>query len=112
MNNQISIGFAHDLVPLIINGSKTLTYRIGNKYDFLKIGDKIAVRDSSENRIFGNVEINEKSYISFSDLPIDRIGHEVYSSKQEQKETFEKYYGEFAEDENILVLGFRLLDIY
>jgi hypothetical protein len=108
-SNSISIGFAPNLVPLIQKGTKTLTYRIGNKYAFLSVGDTIPVRNSSTNEIFADVEITEKSYTTFADLPIDRLGHEVYSSKEEQKETFEKYYEAVNDKDKILVLGFKVL---
>ena len=105
-----SIGFAPNLVPLINNGTKTLTYRLGDKYDFLKIGDLIDARDSSNDRVFAQVEITEKSWIPFKDLPTDRNGHEIYSSKNEQRETFKEYYGKDLEDEDrILILGFKVV---
>ncbi len=111
-DNTISIGFAANLVPLIKNGSKTLTYRIGNKYALLNVGDSISISNSSNNEIFADIEITEKSYTTFKDLPIDRVGHEIYESKQKQKETFEKYYKTVNDNDKILVLGFKLLKIY
>jgi len=112
MTVNISIGFAPNLVPLILDGTKTLTYRIGDKYDFLKIGDEIDVRDSSNDKVFAKVKIIEKDYTTFADLPIDRVGHEVYSSKQEQRDTFEKYYSEVKDEDKILVLGFSVMQKY
>lgn len=109
MINKTSISFAPDLVTPIFDGSKTLTYRIGDKYDFLNVGDEIDVRDSSTNKIFGKVKITEKSYTTFRDLPIDRSGHEVYESKQKQREKFEKYYGRVTDDDRVLILGFQLI---
>ena len=112
MSTNISIGFAPNLVSMILDGSKTLTYRIGDKYNFLKVGDEIDVRDSSNDKTFAKVKIIEKDYTTFDDLPIDRIGHEVYSSKQEQHNTFEKYYGEVKEEDKILILGFTVIKKY
>lgn len=103
------IGFAPNLVPLILNGSKTLTYRKGDKYDFLKIGDEIDVKDSSNDKVFAKVKITQKSYSTFADLPFDQVGHEVYSSKEEMRNTFKKYYGEISDEEKILVLGFSVI---
>lgn len=108
-----SIGFAPNLVPLIKNGAKTLTYRLGNKYDFLDIGDFIELRNSKDDKIFAQVEIIKKSWTTFGELPIDRLGHEVYSSKNKQREVFNKYYGKDLEDnDKILVLGFKLVKNY
>lgn len=104
-----AIGFAKDLVPLIKNGSKTLTYRLGDKYEFLKIGDRIMVKDSSTQKNFAEVEIIEVDTVLFKDLPIDREGHEKYSSKDEQKKIFERYYpGEVEDDTKVLILGFKI----
>lgn len=112
MTTDISIGFAPNLVPLILNGSKTLTYRIGDKYDFLQVGNEIDVRDSSNDKVFAKVKIIEKGYTTFADLPIGRAGHEVYSSKQEQRNTFEKYYGEVKNNDKVLILGFTVIEKY
>jgi ribosomal protein S18 acetylase RimI-like enzyme len=109
MTNRTSIGFAPDLAPLILNGSKTLTYRIGDKYDFLEVGNEIDVRDDSSDTIFAKVKITEKGYTTFAELPIDRIGHEKYGSKQEQRQTFEKYYGSVNDNDQILILAFEVI---
>ena len=111
-DHSVSIGFASDLVPLIQNGTKTLTYRVGDKYTFLNVGDIIPIRDSATNKIFADVEITEKSYTTFKDLPIDRSGHEVYPSKEKQRETFKKYYGDVEDESKILILGFKVLKFY
>jgi uncharacterized protein YqfB (UPF0267 family) len=107
-----SIGFAKNLVPLIENGTKTLTYRMGDKYNFLEVGDQIAVSDSSNSRVFAEIDIIEKSHTTFGNLPTDRKGHEVYHSKEDQRATFKKYYQKNIEDsEPILVLGFKVIKL-
>lgn len=109
-NPPKSIGFAPKLVPLVKNESKTLTYRLGMKYDFLKVGDTIPVIDSSTNAVFGEVKITVKSYTTFRDLPLNREGHETYPSKEKQREAFAEYYGRLLEDtDKILNLGFKLI---
>lgn len=104
-----SIGFAHNLVPLIKNGSKTLTYRVGDKYSFLNVGDCIFIGDSSNQTDFAEVEITEKTFTTFKDLPINREGHEKYTSKEQQREIFNTYYGDVSDNEKILILGFKVL---
>jgi uncharacterized protein YhfF len=107
-NKILSIGFAPDLIPLILDGSKTLTYRQGDKYAFLNVGDVTNIRDSASNQIVAVIQITEKSVVPFKDLPIDRKGHEVYSSKDAQRQIFKQYYGKDIEDEEpMLVLGFK-----
>jgi hypothetical protein len=106
---KISISFAPDLIPLILNGSKTLTYRLGDKYTFLNIGDTVTIRDSVSNKIYAVAEITEKSVILFGKLPIDRKGHEVYVSKEAQRKVFKQYYGrDIGDGESMLVLGFKI----
>ncbi len=112
MTQITSIGFASNLVQLILNGTKTLTYRVGDKYEFLNIGDEIDVRNSSNQKVFAKVKIIEKRYTNFADLPINRVGHEVYSSKQEQRDTFELYYGNIHDEDKILILGFTVVEKY
>ncbi len=108
-HTEKSIGFAPKLVPLVKDGSKTLTYRWGDKYDFLNVGDTILVRDSSTDKVFGEVKITEKSYTTFTDLPLDREGHEAYPSKERQREIFAQYYGRpISNADKILILGFEL----
>lgn len=107
---DVSIGFASNLIPLILNGSKTLTYRIGSKYSFLTVGDEIMLKDSKTEKKFAKVKITERSLTTFKELPIDALGHEVYSSKDEQRKTFEKYYGKrINNSEKILILGFKMI---
>lgn len=110
MGNKQSIGFAANLIPLILNKTKTLTYRKGDKYDFLEVGGEVDFRDSSTDKVFGKLKIKEKDYTTFKDLPIDRVGHEAYQSKQDQKETFEKYYGEISDSDPIIVISFELME--
>lgn len=100
MTNPEQIGFAPALVPLVKSGQKTKTYRLGDKYDFLTVGDVIQTNDSGTGQVFANLKITDKSYTTFRDLPITEDGHEIYKSKEDQRKLFEKYYGrEVKEDE-------------
>ena len=108
-----SIAFASNLLPLIANGTKTLTYRLGNKYNFLEMNDLVDISNASDGAAFAQVEILEKSWTTFKELPIDKKGHEIYSSKQDQRDTFKQYYGkELENDDKILVLGFKVVKLY
>jgi len=102
--------FAHDLVPLILNESKTFTYRLGDKYDVLNPADTCRVRDAATGMPFADIEILEKTTVRFDELPIDRAGHESYPSKETMRQTFELYYGQpVTDDEHVLVFQFKLL---
>lgn len=105
-----TIGFAPELVPLVLNGSKTLTYRIGSKYDFLRVGDTIMADDSSTGKIFAQLEITGRETGTFGTLRDDRAGHEVYRSTKERRATFEKYYSRsIADDEPALIIRFKVI---
>ena len=109
-HDQTILGFAKQLVPLVENGSKTLTYRLGGKYVFLQSGDRLMVEDSSTHTPFAEIEIIDVSKMVFADLPIDRQGHEVYASKSEQREVFEGFYKRVVNDaEKVLIIEFKVL---
>ncbi len=112
MSDQKIIGFAHELVDLVKDGRKTATYRLGDKYDFLKPGDIIKTKDSSTGEVFGELNINEKSACPFKDLPIDRSGHETYESKEAMRQTFERLYNrQVSDDDKVIILGFAFKGI-
>ena len=104
------LGFAPELVPLVKNGTKTLTYRLGNKWDFLEVGDVIATEDSSTHEVFAWLRIESKERGTFGTLRDDREGHEPYRSTEERRETFERYYGRpVLNDEPAIIFGFSVL---
>jgi hypothetical protein len=106
------IGFAPDLVDLVKSGQKTTTYRLGDKYDFLKIGSVIKTKNSETGEVFAELKIVNKFYTTFKDLPITDSGHEPYDQKEEQRKVFEKYYGrEVKDDEKVIVLKFTILKL-
>jgi hypothetical protein len=108
--NDRKIGFAPELVPLILDGSKTLTYRLGNKWDFLKVGDTILTDNSATGKAFAELEITSKEGGTFATLRDDREGHEMYRTPEERRATFSKYYGRpIADDEPATIIGFKVL---
>lgn len=110
MTADKTIGFAPDLVPLVLDGSKTLTYRLGDKYDFLKVGDRILTDNSGTGKVFAELEITHKEKGTFGTLRDDREGHEMYRSSEERRATFEKYYKRpVSDDEPAIILGFKVI---
>lgn len=106
-----SIKFASNLVPLIKDGTKTLTYRIGDKYEYLEVGDTVMVQEGGEKDgdVFAEVEITQKYHTTFGELSHEADGHEKYASKKEMRETFKKYYKlQAKDDQDILVRGFKV----
>lgn len=105
------ISLAPEISDLVIDGKKVKTYRLGKKYDYLKVGDKVKIIDTISREFKANVIITDKYFVAFKDLPIDIQGHERYKSKEEQRRTFNGYYkftGKQIEDEDkFLVLEFQ-----
>jgi|SRR3989338_10856718 len=107
------IGFSPSLVGLVKSGQKKITYRLGDKYDFLEVGSVIQTRNSETNEVFAKLKITNKFYTTFKDLPIINSGHESYQSKEEQRKVFEKYYSrEIKDAEKVIVLEFELLELF
>lgn len=105
-----TIGFASDLVPLVLDGSKTLTYRIGSRWDFLEVGDTILTDDSGTGKVFAELEITSKETGTFGTLRDDREGHEMYRTTEERRATFEKYYKRpVSDNEPAIILGFKVV---
>jgi hypothetical protein len=108
--DQVILGFAENLVPSVKDGSKTLTYRLGFKYAYLKVGDHFLVENTATHIPFAEIEIMSVSQASFQDLPIDRPGHETYESKEGQRKIFEGFYGTRVKDEDpFLVFEFKVV---
>ncbi len=108
-----AIGFVPALIPLILSGSKILTYRLGTDYDYLKPGDTINTRDNSNDKVFAKLKIIDKYWTEFKKLPIDIKGHEKYKSKKDQREILEGYYKRpISDNEKVLVLKFEVIEKY
>lgn len=106
--NEPILGFASELVDSVKNGTKTLTYRLGDKYDFLKPGDVIKTKDSATGEVFGELTITEKSVCEFKDLPLGLPEHEAYSNLEEARLSFEKLYARpVKDDERVVILNFN-----
>lgn len=104
------MGFTHRHVIPIKGNSKTSTYRLGNKYAAIEAGDKIQAIEIETSTFFAELEITEKRCTTFKDLPTNSEDHENYSSKDEQREIFERYYGRDIKDsDEMLVFSFRVV---
>ncbi len=106
------LGFASELVPLVRSGEKVLTYRLGDKWNFLNVGDTIETKDSGTGDKFGKLEITQKELTTFGELTENREGHEQYEDKEARRKKFENYYKRPVEDsESITILGFKVVEL-
>ena len=107
--NVDSIKFALDLVPLVLNGTKTYTYRLGNKFFSTAVGQELLAADEL-GEVFGKLLVLEKSITTFGSLPLRRLGHEEYASRAHQIQTFASYYGRTPnESEPVTIIRFALV---
>jgi 8-oxo-dGTP diphosphatase len=107
-----TIGFAPELVPFVTDGSKTLTYRLGDKYSHLKVGDIVKLKNSQTGIIVAYAEIIEAVQTTFEQLPIDRAGHEPYESKEAQYETFKRFYSrDIQPADAVVILGYKIIPL-
>ena len=90
-----TLKFRHALVREILEGRKTVTWRLFDEKD-LKVGDKFTLIDWESREEFANAEImgvQEKKLGEIEDADLE--GHEKYESKEEML----RYYRSITENE-------------
>lgn len=107
------IPFAPELITFITDNLKVTTYRFGKKYNYLKVGDKVAIQNSTTQEIVANTKIKAKSQTTFKDLPLSNGMHEGYKDKNHQKQVFSGYYAylnrPIDDNDEFLVFVFELI---
>lgn len=101
------IPFAPELLGYIISGLKLTTYRLGNKYDYLKVGDVVSIQDSANKNIVGQAVIKNKQPTTFKKLPL-----KSYKNKEHQRQVFQGNYAylnrPIKDTDQFLVFKFEL----
>ena len=113
-NDKYVIQFAPELCRFIRERKKCQTFRYGDKYDYLKVGDNVKIRNVITKGIIGKAIITNKAYKIFSKLPYNNLGsHESYSSKEHQKKVLSGYYTyigrEICDDDPFIIFDFKLV---
>ena len=107
------IPFAPELVAFIREEKKLTTYRFGEKYDYLNVGETVKIQNSATKEIVGNALITGKSGSAFKDIPTTTGTHESYRDKEHQREVLSGYYAyigrPIADDDPFLVFDFKLM---
>lgn len=103
------IKFHKDLVRLVLDGSKTSTWRLFDEKD-LTMGDMLELREFGVDEPFGYAEIVSVLEKRFSELTEeDKIGHEDFKSDEQMYETYSKYYSTNVDSETKLkIIRFKL----
>lgn len=105
-----TLKFAPDLVPLVLSGAKTSTWRMwddknisGNDViEFLEYGDNIAFATAQVTSVV------EKPFGELTDE--DKKGHETFKTAEDMYETYTNYYKKPVGPETIVkIIHFKLL---
>jgi hypothetical protein len=87
-----SVKFRDYLVPLVLSGEKTSTWRLFDDKD-LSVGDIIELRIFGSQDMFGQAEITKVIEKPFADLTeLDLEGHEKFDTLEQMYATYEQYY--------------------
>lgn len=94
--------FRDYLVPLVLSGEKTSTWRLFDDKD-LTVGDQIELREFGKSDSFALatiIKIVEKAFKDLTDE--DMAGHETFSDDKEMYEKYEMYYKKKVGPETIV----------
>lgn len=103
MENNI-IKFAHNLIPLVLNGTKVKTYRYDQRYREIRLGEIYKVYDKQTGEYVCDVVATGKKYVNFGNLPLNDPGHEQYANRDEMREKYLTYYGKLIQDEEPMTI--------
>jgi len=108
---QKRLKFEANLVPLVLSGAKTTTWRIDDDKD-LQAGDTLEFVHRDTRAKFATAEIVSVSVRTFGTLrPEDLEGHEKFEDTAEMLRTYSGYYGvEVTRDTEVKTVRFRLLN--
>lgn len=108
-----SLKFAPNLVPLVLSGEKTSTWRLFDDKN-LQVGDELLFVNKETGEEFAKATITAVREKRLGDITIeDEIneGHERFRTDQERLETYRKYYGDrVTEDTVVKMLKYELAD--
>ena len=111
MNGGKTIKFSHELVPLIISGEKTATWRLWDDKDF-RVGDKVTFIKKPELLPFAEAElvlVKQKTFGQIGEDDNDFMGHEQYF---DMYKAYSDYYGKKVErDTPVKIIRFKILKL-
>lgn len=104
-----SLKFAPHLVPLILRGEKTTTWRLFDDKD-LREGDTIRFFNSETLKGFATaklIKVTKKKIGEVDDEDFD--GHEKFTSKKEMCQTYSNYYNKpITPETSVKIIKFEL----
>lgn len=105
-----TVKFAPNLVPLVLSGEKTSTWRLFDDKN-LQAGDHLNFVNKENGEEFGKAIIIDVREIELGKIEdSDYDGYEKFESKEKMIETYQGYYGNKVTPETILkIIKFKLL---
>ena len=101
------IKFTSSLVPLILSGEKTVTWRLFDDKD-LQTGDKVEFLNSDTKDKIAEASLLDVRETTFGDLT-DK-DKEGYNRDEEMYKIFKKYYGDNVDQHTeVKIIKFKLL---
>lgn len=104
--------FTDRLVPLVLSGEKTSTWRLFDDKN-LSVGDLLIFTNQKTGEDFAEAEI-----VSIQEKPLkeivesDFVGHEKFESTEKMLETYQSYYGNTVNEDTVVkMISFKLLPI-
>lgn len=101
--------FAPNLVPLILSGQKTTSWRLWDDKN-LSVEDTLEILESGTERHFATARITSVQTLTFLELWAGKMeGHEKYKDEQEMYDTYRGYYNRpVGPDTEVKVIKFEL----
>ncbi len=105
-----TLKFSPKLVPLILSGKKTSTWRLFDDKD-LQVGDRLVFVNKETGEEFANAEILSVKETIFCKLTEeDWAGQEKFSSDKEMYATYSKYYSQVVDkNSSVKIIKFKLV---
>lgn len=105
--------FAPELINFIKEKQKYKTYRFGDHYDYIQVGDKVKIQETNKENVVANAVITNKEYTTFKNLPLNINGHETYKDKEQERKVLSGYYKfigrDIRDNDKFLILTFELI---
>ncbi len=105
-----TLKFAPELIPLIMSGEKTTTWRLWDDKS-LQVGDQISFLNSLTKDEFATAELSSVKETKFADLlEEDWAGHEKFANDEEMYHSYSKMYSKKVDSQTPLkIIHFKLV---
>lgn len=101
-----SLKFALNLIPKILSGEKTTTWRFFDDKD-LKTGDEVIFVNRETGEDFGKAILNSVQTKKAKDLTLKELNDHEYADLETMLSSHKKYYGEKVnKDSEVKIISF------